>query len=227
MEQLLEGLSHSIGKTSFMVFIMVFLGGVVTSLSPCILAMLPVMVGYIGGYGQQSRMRSFVLALLMVLGLSTTFTILGISASLLGKVFGNLGRGWYLFLGILAVVMGLNLMEVLHFSLPGLKSVPLKLKGGLGAYLAGLFFGLAASPCTTPVLAVILAYIATQGNVLYGASLLFVYGLGHGLILMLVGGFTGVVKKLSPAQKYTRYFPKVSGALLLGFGVYVILKFFE
>jgi len=100
--------------------------------------------------------------------------------------------------------------------------MPVK-KGGLfSSFLIGLLFGLAASPCATPVLAVIITYVASTGNYYYGASLLFVYGLGHGLPLIAAGTFAGFVKQISRFQRYSRYITCISGGVLIALGLYFL-----
>jgi len=213
---------HIAGQTPI-TYLVILLGGLVTSLSPCVLSMVPVMVGYIGGYGAPSRTRGFFLSLCLVTGLAVTFGILGITAAALGKVFGQIGKGWYYLMAAVAIIMGLNLLGVFTFRLPGLKSLPVRAGGPAGAFLVGLFFGLVASPCATPVLAVIMTYVAGQGDLVYGGTLLFTYGFGHGMPLVLVGTFTGLLKNLGAVQPFARYIPQASGAILVLLGLYLLM----
>ena len=212
----------AVEKGSLMTFVIIFVGGLITSLSPCTFTMIPIVIGYIGGFSQPSKSKGFLLSLLFVLGLATTFSILGVVASLLGTIFGQIGTFFYLIMAVAAITMGLNLLEILHFKLPGLKTLPFTKGGYLGAYLMGLFFGLVASPCATPVLAVVMTYVATQADLAYGATLLFVYGLGHGVPLLLVGSFTAAIKEFSKVQRWTQYITFISGGILILLGLYFL-----
>jgi len=206
------------------ILILVFLGGLMTSLSPCLLSMLPVMLGYIGGLEKPSKTKGFITSASFVLGLAVTFAILGIIASLLGKAFGQIGSGWLYIIGFFAIFMGLQLIGVINFNLPGLQTMPEKKGGVLGSFGVGLLFGLVASPCATPVLAVLMTYVAGQGVLWYGALLLFIYGLGHGLPLIIAGTFTAVLKSLPRLQKWSHYITYLSGGLLITLGLYFFVR---
>lgn len=201
---------------------LIFVAGVFTSFSPCILSMLPVLVGYVGGYSNASRIKGFSMSLLFVLGLGVTFAILGITAASFGKVFGQIGTYWYVIMAAVAIIMGLQLLGVLQISLPGLKTVPVKTKGILGSFLMGLFFGLVASPCATPVLAVIMTYLAVKGDLVFGGLMLFVYGFGHGVPLLIAGTFTGALKSLRQFQRYSSIITYASGGILILLGAYLL-----
>lgn len=219
-------LPQAVSGISLISFLLVYVGGILTSISPCTLTMLPIMVGYIGGYGDHkglSKLRGLSLSFVCVLGMSLTFALFGIAAVLLGKIFGQLGDAWYYILAAIALLMGLQLLGVIHLSFPGLGKLPVRPGGYLSTFLIGLFFGLVMSPCATPVLAVIVAYVASTGNIVYGALLLFVYGVGHGLPLILAGTFTALIKELPKFQKYTRFVTLLSGTLLIILGLYFLV----
>lgn len=214
--------SQSISGSIGLALPLIFVAGVVTSFSPCILSMIPVLVGYVGGYSNPSRLKGFSMSLLFVLGLGVTFAILGITAASFGRVFGQIGSYWYLIMAAVAILMGLHLLGVLNISLPGLKTIPIRTKGILGSFFMGLFFGLVASPCATPVLAVILTYLASKGDLVFGGLMLFTYGLGHGTPLLVAGTFTGVIKSLRQFQKYSSYVTYVSAGVLILLGAYLL-----
>ncbi|HHX50842.1 MAG TPA: cytochrome C biogenesis protein [Clostridia bacterium] len=200
---------------------LLFLAGVFTSFSPCILSMVPILIGYIGGYGGTTRLRGFSLSLMFVLGLGVTFGILGIAAAAVGQIFGAVGRHWYFIMGGVALLMGLQLLGLIRIRLPGLKTIPVRAKGLLGSFLMGLFFGLVASPCASPVLAVIITYIASRQNLAYGGLLLFAYGFGHGMPLLVVGTFTAALKNLRSLQRYSPYITYTSAGILISLGIYL------
>lgn len=219
-----ETIPNALTKDGLSILILVFLGGLMTSLSPCILSMLPVMLGYIGGLEKPSKTKGFITSASFVLGLAVTFAMLGIIASLLGKAFGQIGPVWLYIIGFFAIFMGLQLIGVININLPGLQTMPTKKGGVLGSFGVGLLFGLVASPCATPVLAVLMTYVAGHGVLWYGALLLFIYGLGHGLPLIIAGTFTAVLKSLPRLQKWSHYITYLSGGLLIIFGLYFIVQ---
>jgi len=206
------------------ILLFVFLGGLMTSLSPCILSMLPVMLGYIGGLEKPSKSKGFITSMSFVLGLAATFALLGIAASLLGKAFGQIGSAWLYIIALFSIIMGLQLIGVVNINLPGLQAIPEKKGGVLGSFGVGLLFGLVASPCATPVLAVLMTYVAGQGVLWYGGLLLFIYGLGHGLPLIIAGTFTAVLKSLPRLQRWSRYITLLSGGLLIVLGLYFFTR---
>lgn len=219
-----DALPRALSTGGLTIILLVFLGGLMTSLSPCLLSILPVMLGYIGGLEKPSKTKGFITSTAFVLGLAVTFAILGIAASLLGKAFGQIGSAWIYILGFFSIVMGLQLIGVININLPGLQAMPEKRGGIFGSFGVGLLFGLVASPCATPVLAVLMTYVAGQGVLWYGALLLFIYGLGHGLPLIIVGTFTALLKSLPRLQKWGHYITYLSGSLLILLGLYFFTR---
>jgi cytochrome c-type biogenesis protein len=119
--------------------------------------------------------------------------------------------------------MGLQLLGVITFNLPGLKKIPIRKAGLSGALVMGMLFGLVASPCATPVLAVIITYAAVQAEPFYGSGLLFIYGLGHGIPLLVAGTFTGMARSLPKLNKYTHYLSYLSGLVLVILGIVLLV----
>ncbi len=207
-------------------YIAVFFAGVVASVNPCVLVTYPLIVGYVGGYSGGNIKKAFWSSLVFIIGLSITYSILGTIAALSGKLIGNIGGYWKYILGVVAIVMGLELLGVIHLRMPGLHKFPTKQKGLLGALLLGLLFGLTASACSTPILGFVLTFVASKQNLVYGSTLLFTYALGSSLIILIVGVSTGAaqaglrVRKLSMVSQY---FPRIAGALFVLIGIWMII----
>ncbi|GFE62487.1 cytochrome c biogenesis CcdA family protein [Geobacter sp. AOG2] len=194
-----------------------FLAGVLSSASPCVLATIPLVVGFVGGYSDGNRVKAFRYSLAFVLGLSLTFTAFGAAAGLLGTMFGTLGGPWYLIAGTVALVMGGQMMGLYELRLPVRPDFKPKRGGIAGAFLLGLFFGVVSSPCATPVLVVLLTLVASGGKVLYGVTLLFSYALGHCLLMLFAGTFTGFVEgfaKTSGIVNFSLWARRVSGGIV-------------
>jgi cytochrome c-type biogenesis protein len=206
-------------------FLLVFLGGVITSLGPCNVATIPLIVGYVGGSHDLSRGRAFVLSLSFAVGLAITFMLLGVVAALVGGLIGGTSRVWFYVVAGVCVIIGLQMLGVIHVPLPtwfgGLRE-RIGLKGVPGALALGLVSGLVASQCATPVLAAILTYVMAEGALLYGAVLLLVYALGRGVPVVLAGTFTGAVKRLQAMGRWSTLIERVSGMIMLGVGLYFI-----
>jgi cytochrome c-type biogenesis protein len=205
----------------------IFLAGLLTSLTPCMLSMLPITVGYMGAYDQPTRSRSVQLSLSFAAGLATTLAGLGIVAASLGKVYGQIGVGLPLLVSVIAILMGLNQLELLQLRLPNLgniEGISQNLPESLRAYLIGMTFGLVASPCSTPVLATLLAWLANRQDPLLGGVFLLAYAAGHVLPLVVAGIFTANLKQILQLRQWSNWITPTSGVLLLSFGVFSLVS---
>lgn len=207
----------------------IFLAGLLTSLTPCMLSMLPITIGYIGGYESQGRLQATIQSVWFALGLATTLAGLGIVATSIGKVYGQIGVGLPILVSLVAIIMGLNLLEILPLQFPSFgnsdpntlaKNLPREVR----SYSLGLTFGLVASPCSTPVLASLLAWVATTKSLMVGMVLLLAYATGYVAPLILAGTFTASLKKLLSLRRWSGWINSVSGTLLLSFGIFSLLS---
>lgn len=204
----------------------VFAAGVLTSMTPCMLSMLPITVGYIGGYEARNRWQAVAQSTWFVLGLATTLAGLGVIATVIGRVYGQVGLGLPILVSLVAIVMGLNLLEALPLKLPaftGLNLISRKMPQGVRAFLVGLTFGLVASPCSTPVLTTLLAWVSATQDPAVGAGLLLAYTVGYAAPLVLAGIFTAAIKQFLELRRWSGWITPVSGSLLVGFGVFSLL----
>jgi cytochrome c-type biogenesis protein len=191
---------------SLVAYLLVFLGGVVTSIGPCNVAMIPLVVGYVGGSTNLSRSR--------------------VMATLVGGLIGGTSRVWFYVVAGVCFLVALHMLGLL--TLPKISGLgrlreQISLKGVPGALALGLISGLVASQCATPVLAAILTYVMVQqGALAHGAALLFVYALGRGVPIVLAGTFTGIVKRLQSLGRWSPVIEKVSAVIILGVGLYFL-----
>lgn len=227
MEQALASLPDLLISQHGLAFLLTFLAGLASAASPCVLAAVPLVIAYVGGYAEGSRKKAALFSGLFVLGLSTTFTILGAFASHIGSLIAFAGTWLYLSFAAIAMAMGLHLLGLIPITLNLSHRVelPWQAKGALGAFSMGLFTGILSSPCATPVLAVILAYVSTEGDVLYGSTLLFVYAIGHCALIFVAGLSIGLAQSVLDSRLFqgiSRSIKKLSGLVLIGVGCYVL-----
>lgn len=204
----------------------ILMAGLLTSLTPCMLSMLPITIGYIGGYETENRGQAALQSMWFSLGLATTLAGLGIVASFVGQVYGQIGFGLPIIVSVIAILMGLNLLEALPLQLPSFDTIewiPKQIPHSLKSYLLGLTFGLVASPCSTPVLATLLAWVSTTGDIVLGGVLLLAYAVGYVAPLVLAGTFTATLKKILELRRWSSWITPTSGVLLVGFGVFSLL----
>lgn len=228
LEQFANALvSNQLSHLSWLSIGVIFIAGLLTSLTPCMLSMLPITIGYIGAYEAKSRLQAAAQSTWFALGLATTLAGLGIIASVVGKVYGQVGIGLPIIVSAIAILMGLNLLEALPLRFPswgGLEWISKDLPQGVRSYLIGLTFGVVASPCSTPVLGSLLAWVAARQDLILGAVLLLSYTAGYVAPLILAGTFTASIKKLLEMRRWSNWINPVSGALLVGFGVFSLIS---
>ena len=223
----LDNIEQIITLYPLLAFGAVFLAGVLSSASPCVLATIPLVVGFVGGYADGDRWKAFRYSLSFILGLSLTFTAFGAAAGLLGTMFGTLGGWWYVTAGIVALVMGGQMMGLYEIRIPVKRDFKPKQGGVVGSFILGLFFGVVSSPCATPVLVVILTYVATKGQVLYGTALLFTYAIGHCLLMLAAGTFTGFIESCVQAKgivNFSIWTKRVGGFVVAVVGAYMLWR---
>ena len=217
-------LSSALANPGPLTLALVFGGGALTSLGPCSLSLLPVTLAYLAGFddGKSAWGRS----LAFCSGIVGALVLLGSVSGLLGRIYGQVPALVPTLVAILAVLMGLYLLGVLRIPLPAgpdPNSWRSKVPAPLAPVAAGLAFGLAASPCTTPVLAVLLGWIAQSGRPLVGVALLSSFGIGQVLPLLLAGTFAAAVPKLLALRPIGRWVPPISGVVLVTTGLLTLL----
>lgn len=231
MGNFINSLSLYLEGASLLAFPAAYLGGILISFTPCVYPVAPITIAFIGAHSAGSRWKGFWLSLIYVLGLAFTYTLLGGIAALSGRLFGQIQTNpWtYLLLANVCILMGLSLMDVfsLPWKTPGFiaKTQQRKgTKGAFGSFIVGAASGLVVGPCTVPVLAVLLSYVAARQNTVLGMSLLFVFSLGMGTLLIVLGTFAGFLSSLPRSGKWMLIINRLSGWMLLAIGEYFLIN---
>ncbi len=209
-------------------FIAVFLAGVAVSFTPCVYPVIPPTLGFIGARSAGSRSKGFLLSLAYVLGMAVTYAVLGAIAALTGKLFGQISSNPWTDFVVANVYLVLGVSMIGAFEIPqlsiGVKQSQQKKSGYLGAFIIGLFSGLIVGPCTAPVLAAVLVYVGSKHNLVYGFSLLFVFGYGVGFLMILLGTFTGLLASIPKSGVWLERVKKLFGWLLILAAEYFLIK---
>lgn len=213
-----------------LLFWLSFLGGLIASISPCSLAMLPMIIGYIGGYSDEKPSKTLVQMIFFVLGTAVIFTLIGIICAITGKVFVSFAGGYFgLFIAAIVLIMGLKLVGVLDFELPVMiKEIPQNKAQSTYLYpiLLGAVFALAGTPCSTPILAAIMAFASLSASLAQAVVMLFLFAIGQGLILIVAGFLTSRLKNWKGFYKFSDVLLKISGMLLILAALYIYYKIF-
>lgn len=226
----MEGISVYLSNISLMTYLVIFIAGMATSVTPCVYPLIPIIVGVIGSSGEKSRWRNFILSFSYVLGMALTFSILGLTAAITGRLFGQFQSSVlaHIIAGNVIILFGLALLNVIPLptSLLYKAGVGKPRKGGsvFAVFLMGVLSGVVAAPCTAAVLGALLTYVAASQNIVFGFSLLFTFALGLGALLILIGTFTGILVSLPRLEKQMYLIQKIIAFAMILLGEYFIFR---
>jgi len=226
MEHFLNQIETYLQTSLLLAFAAAYLGGLLASLTPCVYPLIPVTAGVIGNSNLGgTRLRGFILSLCYVAGMAVTYAVLGVFAAATGRFFGAMNTNpWtMLVVGNIFLFFGLSMLGVCHMPSIGPKALS-HLRGIPGVFLLGMASGLIASPCTAPVMGVLLTYVATTQNLFLGGSLLFVYAFGQGAILLAVGTFSGLIASIPVSGGWTERIKTVLGLFMVGLAEYFFIQ---
>jgi cytochrome c-type biogenesis protein len=228
MQELFTTLTHAVESTPLVALSAAFVWGILSIiLSPCHLASIPLIVGFIDEQGQISTKRAFFISTLFAVGILITIAAIGVITAAAGRMMGDVGRYGNYFVALIFFVVGLHLIGVIPMQFSGPGKVGMKMRGLFAALILGLVFGIALGPCTFAYMAPILAvtFKVAANSLIYGIALLFVYGIGHCSVIVLAGTFTEVVQHYLNWNEKSRgadILKKVCGVLVLAGGLYLI-----
>jgi cytochrome c-type biogenesis protein len=228
MEQLFTYLTQAVEGTPAIAMTAAVVWGILSIvLSPCHLASIPLIVGFIDQQGRMTTRRAFTISLLFSLGILITIGVIGGITAAAGRMMGDIGQWGNYFVALIFFAVGLYLLDVIKLPLPNAAQPGMKSKGMLAAFVLGLVFGVALGPCTfaymAPMLGVTFRLAST--NLAYGILLLVLYGMGHCSVIVLAGTFTEVVQRYlnwTEKSKGSLILKKVCGVLVLLGGFYLI-----
>lgn len=220
----------STGANAPVLLLISFLGGVVASISPCSLAIIPLIMGYVLGFSKQNAFKTAIQLLFFILGSAVIFSIIGILCAITGRVFISIGGAYFmLILASFVMIMGLKLLGILDFEMPVIiKQIPKNDGSNLILYpfIVGVFFSLAGTPCSTPILAAIMSFAALANKILLAIFMLFLFAIGQGMIILIVGVGLSKVKSMNKIALFSDYLLKFSGLLLVCASLYIFYKIF-
>ena len=233
LNQISSSLAQYIQTSEFsIIFLLVsFLGGILSSISPCSLGMIPLVIGYVGGYSDTNKFKTFIQLSSFVLGLAVVLTVIGIICALTGNVFSTFGGAyWVLFLASLILIFGLNLLNLIELNLtPIVKRIPKGNSTSLFIYpfIVGALFAFAASPCSTPILAGIMSFATLTNNIILAGLMLLCFSIGQGVVVILAGIFTSFLKGIRNFSSISEILMKISGVLLILGAILIYIKVFS
>ncbi|MFH1010450.1 MAG: cytochrome c biogenesis protein CcdA [bacterium] len=215
-------------RGSLLAFLLVFLGGILTSFTPCVYPVIPITIGYIGARSAGRPLHGLGLSAIFVLGIAIIYSTLGLLSAATGTLFGSLSGSPYVLAIVAAIfiLMGLSMLGIFDMALPASWQAKLqpsgKKKGLIGPLLVGMVSGLIMAPCVGPLIVALLAWVAQTQNLLLGWALLFVYSLGLGLLFLVIGTFAGVIQALPKAGVWMEGIKKGFGWILIGAALFLL-----
>lgn len=228
MESLFITLTQAVTGTPLVALSAALAWGVLSViLSPCHLASIPLIVGFIDGQGQMTTRRAFVISTLFAVGILLTIAVIGVITAAAGRMMGDIGAWGNRMVAAIFFLVGLHLLDLIPMPWSGAGNVGMVRKGMLAAFLLGLIFGIALGPCTFAYMAPMLgvAFGLAAEDMLFGASLLLAYGIGHCAVIVLAGTFTEVIQNYLDWNERSRgavVLKRVCGILVIAGGVWML-----
>jgi len=222
---MLEYILQQLQEPSLLSVFFAYLGGVLTSLTPCIYPMIPILLGVIGASRIESRWQGLSLSVAYAMGLALVYTLLGMFAALTGSFFGRIASNpWSLLVfANLCLVLGCWMLDWVQLPLFSTARGTTR-KGHIGAFITGLLSGLVAATCSSPVLAGLLIYVTNSRDVALGAVMLFAFAFGMSSLLIVIGTFSGVLKRLPDPGRWMIFVKRLLAVGLLAYGEYFLLR---
>ncbi len=241
MEYFVSNLQSYLAGNSLTAFPAAFLAGVLISFTPCVYPIIPIQLGFIGGrtaaaqsetgelLASKFNFRGFQLSVLFVVGMSIVYAALGAFASLTGTLFGSWASSpWtYIIVANVMLLLALSMLDVFTLQTPQFLSKlnpEKKGKGYLSALLIGASSGLVVGPCTAPALGATLAYVGTQGSVVFGTLVLFVFAFGMGTLMIVLGTFSGAMALLPRSGGWMSKVKIIFGIIMIIIAQYLIIQ---
>lgn len=224
-------LPHQLALNPFLAVAVLYAGGVMTSLTPCVYPMIPITAAIVGGQsvGGTSRRRVAALVAAYVIGLSLVYSALGVFAGLSGTMFGSVSTNpWlYLLMANLLIIAALAMLDVIPFRLPAfLRRTSVAGKGGSipGTFTMGAVSGLVAAPCSAPVMAVVLTWVATTRSGTLGFIYLLAFSLGMCSLLVVIGLFSGALAALPRAGVWMLWIKRALAVIMIAVAEYYLMQ---
>ena len=237
MEYLVSNLQTYLTGNSLLAFPAAFVAGLLISFTPCVYPIIPIQLGFIGGQtandGTEDKakfsLRGFKLSILFVIGMAVVYAALGAFAALTGTLFGSWASSpWtYIVVGNVILIFALSMFDVFQLQAPQflMKLNPTKKGNGyVSAILVGAVSGLVVGPCTAPALGATLAYVGTQGSVIFGTFVLFVFAIGMGTLMIVLGTFSGAMSMLPRSGGWMVKVKTAFGGVMLIIAQYLFVQ---
>ncbi len=217
-----DALTQALNVSSIAAIPIVLAAGLVSGLNPCCIPLYPTAIGAMTAFRRQRIRDNLGVSVLFIIGVSLASTILGIVSGLAGRIFVGLGSWPTYIIAVIPLVFGLHMLGVIKIPLPKERSVARRFGGPFGAIIAGVLIGLVVTPCATPVLASLLAYVASTGDPVWGGFLLFIYGVGLGFPILIIGTASASLMSRLTNETTRKWVERVTGVILIGVALYMI-----
>ncbi|NOZ12821.1 MAG: thioredoxin fold domain-containing protein [Acidobacteria bacterium] len=221
-----QRLSNALNSSMLLALLIIFLGGIGASLTPCVYPVIPLTVAFIGARSDDKKLKGFILSIFLVLGIATTYSVLGVLSAESHMAFGSIAQkpGFIIPISLIFIAMGLSMFGYYEIQLPSKfnSKLQVKRKGLLGAYLVGMATGVLAAPCVGPIVVVLLTWIAKTGSPFLGFLYMFVFALGMGMLFILIGTFTGLLSALPKSGNWMLWVKGIFGIVFIGVALWFL-----